>query len=156
VVIVVDHIIRPKPKLETHLHFGIRGDNLRKNEISNLLKIKPTWASESGDKFVSREIIGENEFRDIEKATASSGLWHLYSTDFIKSDSVDEHALCLLKLMEPAKEEIQKLIADPNYCVIFSIWYFGPTGFSVSGPIMERLAALCERIDITCWETEET
>jgi hypothetical protein len=148
-------IARPKPKFETGVHFCIRGDNLRTQVISDLLGVKPTWAFERGDRFVGREIIVANEVGDIERATADCGLWHLFSTDFIKSDSVDEHAICLLEMLEPAKEEIKKLIADPNYGVILGIWYFGPTGFSVSGNVMTRLAMLCGRMDITCWETNE-
>ena len=140
--------------LVTQIDFAVRAETLQSNEITRLLGVIPTRAFEKGDPYVGREKSAEGAFREVERVRPW-GVWHFSTAGLVKDNSVESHGIFLLDKLEPAKERIRRLTNDGEYRVVLNIWYVGPSGFTVSGSVMARLAELCEEITITCWEVDE-
>jgi len=139
----------------THLDLGIRGEALRKDDITALLGIEPTRAFEKGEVYLGRERTADGAFRNVERVRPW-GVWHFRTQEFITTDSVNEHALFLLGRFASVRDKIRGLLSDSGYHIMLTIWYVGPSGFSVSAEVMSQLAALCGEISITCWEPRES
>ncbi len=139
----------------TQLDFAIRAEALRKDDITALLGIEPTRAFEKGERYLGRERTANGTFRSVERVRPW-GVWHFCTQEFLKTGSVNEHALFLLGKLASARDNIRRLLSESEYRIIVTIWYVGPSGFSVSAEVMSQLASLCGEIGITCWEAGES
>ena len=66
-----------------------------------------------------------------------------------------KNAFDLLKVLEPAYNEIEKILKNKDYEIIINIWYTGPTGFIISSETLSRLTKICKHLYIICFEEED-
>ena len=77
------------------------------------------------------------------------------SKKMIKKNSIEMHACHLLKTLEPAYSEIEKILKNEEYEIALSIRYIGPSGFALSSETFSRLTRICKNFYIYCSEENE-
>ena len=136
------------------IDFAIRSEILKIGDITKQLGVEPTRAFEKGVEYQGREKVG-HEVRAVIRRHPW-GVWHFDTAAFVTGGQPpEEHARFLLGQLEPASRAIQRLMADPMFTVLLTVWYVGPGGFEFVSSTVIRLAALCQRISITSWDADE-
>ena len=142
-----------KREIATGIDLGIRSEKLITDDISQMLSVEPTLGYQKGHSYIGRE---KANSRIIEvRRTRAFGVWHFCTSQFMESDNLDELAQFLIVKFNNAKEAIHKLLENPDYSVIISIWYVGEGRFCIKSDLLAQLASMCEEVCITTWEQDE-
>jgi hypothetical protein len=138
----------------THIHFGVKGKSLQVEEITRFLGITPTSGFNPHEPYLGKTKVGD-EIILVNNNRPSFGVWHFRTEEKRFPDMVD-HALYLLEVLEPAKENIAGLLRSPDYEVVVAFWYEGPVGFDIPANVLSRLASLCHRFTFRFFESDLT
>ena len=128
--------------MKTNIMFRVLSDGLKPHEITEALCLQPTEAYTKGDAYTLPKV--GVRYRSI-------GHWSLCTTHAVASESVEEHARCILEQLEPRRAAISTLIADAKNRVAISVWWEIPEEhgvFALRSATMKRLCALCADIEI--------
>lgn len=125
----------------THIDFGVKANSLQMEQITKLLGIKPTSGFNPQEIYFSKNKIAE-QIVQVKRNRPPYGVWH-FSTKEKQFTEMEDHALYLLEVLEPARDSIEELLRSPDYEVVIAFWYVGPVGFDVSARVLSRLASLC-------------
>ncbi len=141
-------------KMESKIDFGIKSKTLCVESITNLLGITPTSSFNPNERYMGKTKVGR-KIISVEKTRPSFGVWHYTTRQKTTDSSIDKNACDLLKVLEPAYNEIEKILKNKDYEIIINIWYTGPTGFIISSETLSRLTKICKHLYIICFEEED-
>lgn len=128
----------------THVSFGIFGDGLNSDELTDRICVKPSRALSKGQPIPRPEQAGGGFY------PASTGVWQIRSDAAVQSTSTEEHAEYVLETLEPHAHVIQEFLNRVEYSVVVSIWWEtdqGHGGYSLRASTTSRLCRLCDRVD---------
>lgn len=125
--------------------FGIRGDDLSPDELTERLNVQPTKAWKKGDPYKSRykDRDGSIKYR---QAARPWGIWELSSTEKTASENIENHATIIINELSSSKKQISTLVKEKNIRVYISIWWQpedGYGGYTLSAETVEELSKLC-------------
>ncbi len=126
----------------THASFGLKSESLDPQLITDLLGIRPVIAWRKGD--VCHAASGPR-VRD-------SGIWRVDTLNAVELSEIEPHVCFLLSLLEPRAKEIIAIQERANADSAIVLWWNGSCatdGYSLSAPLLARLAVLCNRLDFT-------
>ena len=131
------------------ISFGISGDKLLPNEITNLLKITPTKAWKKGDTYKSkyRNKNGSFEFRELKRP---AGIWELSSLEEVLSNKLEDHASFIIQKLESSMNQIDKILSQSSMRTSINIWWQpedGYGGYTLSADTIRKLSLLCNEMD---------
>ena len=141
-------------KMESRIDFGIKSNTLCVESITNLLGITPTSSFNPNERYMGKTKVGR-KIISVERNRPSFGVWHYETRKKITDNSIDENACHLLKVLEPACNEIEKMLKNKDYELAINIWYTGPAGFIISSETLSRLTKICKDLYIICFEEED-
>jgi Domain of unknown function (DUF4279) len=105
----------------TFATFRVAGDNLVPDEVTKLLRIKPTLAYAKGQLYGPRHLKGR------------TGVWFLSTDGVVKSNSLKDHVSWLLEVVLNYKL-LPKFVAENSLHAVLTCFWHGPSG--VSAPII--------------------
>jgi len=138
----------------THIDFSVKGKSLQLKHITELLGIAETSGFNPNEPYEGKAKSGDSVV-SVKRFRPSFGVWHFSTEGKVGGNTVEDHARYFMGILGSAKERIQELLQSPSYEVRLSIWYVGPSGFEITSDTMLQLAALCEHLDVRCFETEQ-
>lgn len=129
--------------------FGIRGDDLSPDDITERLNVPPTKAWKKGDVYKSKyqDRDGSIKYRE---AARPWGIWELSSTEGTVSEKLEDHASFIIKKLESSKNQINILVKEQGLRVYISIWWQpadGYGGYTLSADTINKLSMLCGEMD---------
>lgn len=123
----------------THASFRIVGDELRPDDVSGELGLKPAHSHVKGQRLRTRTGIHHRY----------TGVWLIRSEDAVNSTSLENHLLFLFAQLESVTKTIRKYILNSAYRVDFVCAWTSATGHGgpvLSSDCLERMARLCNEI----------
>ncbi|MBK7582066.1 MAG: DUF4279 domain-containing protein [Myxococcales bacterium] len=119
------------------VHLALVGDRVDPSVASNALGLEASRCFAKGERY---------QTRDGRQLTRPHGVWRI---EFEAAD-VELAAEALLAVVEPRAAQIRSLAHEMDALVVGGVWWApdeGAGGFSIKGPTLARLSALCERLD---------
>ena len=138
--------------MASHIDFGIKGDFLKVEEVTNFLGFLPTFAFNPNEAYIGKEKRGDN-ILSVEKARPPFGVWHFSTEGRIATNEIEDHAVYLLSKLKYSKEKINYYLNSNNYTVIISFWFEGPVGFDVSSKSLGQISEYCESFTFRFFES---
>ena len=129
----------------TKVSFGIIGDALNPDELTERMGVKPSRALLKGQLIPRSERAGGGFF------PAASGMWRVSSESAVDSTSTERHARYIINILEPHIHVLEEFLGKPEYSTAASIWWqtdLMDGGFSLSGNTLSRLGRLCDRVNV--------
>jgi hypothetical protein len=129
---------------KTNVSFGIFGDKLDPNELTERTSVKPSRGLSKGQRIYRSERAGGGFY------PAAQGVWQICSDTTVESSSTEVHAQYILDLLEPHFQVVEQFLNRPGYLTVINIWWQtdqGHGGFSMRATTLARLCRLCDRID---------
>lgn len=120
------------------ISFAIIGPSVNPDAITKSLRLKPTTVNKRGEKYTTKA--GRTSIHLVNR-------WCVESSRLIKSTSVEQNALSLLKFLEPKKNAIRRFAKSTKHRIVIRFkWeatdnHYG--GFSMTSETMQRLTNLC-------------
>ncbi len=142
-------------KMESDIDFCIKSKTLCVERITKILEISPTSSFNPNEQYMGKTKVG-NKIISVKMNRPSFGVWHYATKQILTENSIDIHACDFLKQLEPAYNEIEKILKNEDYEVVLNIWYTGPTGFLISSETFSRLSKICKNLYIICFEKMES
>ena len=125
---------------ETYAIFILLGELLNHNEITERLKIKPSFIKKKEDTLLieSTRLIGQEE------------IWALSSKGEMSTTAIEQHLRFLLDQLEPVSREILEIVSQQSLISYFHCYWL-PGGF-LGGPVLtpqtiERIGNLNAYLD---------
>ena len=134
---------------ELEVSFGIRGDTLNPENITQHLNIIPTNSFAKND----LKLIGlSNRTTPTRQLKRPWGVWQLSTKGIVHSIYIEDHLQYLLDILKPKKEQLDVYISNKQmYSVSFRIWREadGVAGqLDIDAIYLGRICQLCQEVTI--------
>lgn len=109
-------------EIVTFVEFSLKADTLSPAQVTQSLGIIPSRVYAKGEQYASKAFDTETKRPVPRIGTHPWGLWAVETKDMVLSTNVEDHAICLLNILEPKVEQIQAYLERSNeYSVRFYV-----------------------------------